>query len=447
MRFSFNTRRQFVGPRIFLNSFSDIYVERAAPLDPFSEAVTPLAELLRFAGARASKNQVKVHGVVTYESPGIGFYLQDGSQGLLVRTEQQPFPAVGVEAEVLGYPQTGSYSPVLANASFRLAERQSWVLAAVVSASELITSADGFSYAPHDAQLVEVTGRLLQEVPGSTEHLLLLRGDQDVVFSARLLATSERMTSLTAGSVLTVTGICSAIADQSHETRSVELLLRSADDIRVLEAAPWWTAAHAIWLVRVLITTLLVTLGCLAIMRGRARAQELITLDPLTGLLNRRGFLLLAERQWQLALRRRQTMLLFFVDLDHFKQINDTLGHQIGDAALRATSSLLKGCFRKTYVIGRLGGDEFAIIAVDGPDLGEATVRERLNQALQVTNARCNQQYELALSVGVLPCDSSAANLSLEDLLARADVLMYEQKRMRHQQRGKAQNSVAPLLT
>ena len=444
----FNTRRQFVGPRLFLNAFSDIHVERAAPLDPFSGTVTPLNELLRFAGERTSTNRAKIFGVVTYVSAGIGFYLQDGSQGLLVRTGQRPLPAVGAGVEVLGYPQTGSYSPILANASFRLAKRGPSVLPTVVAASALITSDDGFSYAPHDAVLVEVTGLLLQEVPGYTEHLLLLRDDHNVVFSARLPVTSARIPSLlTAGSVLTVTGICSAIADESHEVRSIELLLRSEGDIRVVKAAPWWTATHAIWIVGVLMITILAMLAWLAFMRGQARINELITLDPLTGLLNRRGFLLLAERQWQLAIRRKQTMLLFFVDLDRFKQINDTLGHQIGDGALRATSSLLEGCFRKTDVIGRLGGDEFAIIAVDGPDLSEVTVRERLNQALRVANAKCSDKYELALSVGVLPCDTSVANLTLEDLLARADVLMYEQKRMRHQQRDESQISAASLLT
>lgn len=444
----FNTRRQFVGPRLFLNGLSDIHIEHAAPPDPFSGMVTPLADLLRFGGATASVSRVKLQGVVTYEGPGTGFYLQDGSQGLLVSTEQQPLPAVGAGVEVIGYPETGSYSPVLANASFRLASQRPSILPTVVDASALITSSDGFSYAPHDSLLVKVTGKLLQEVPGSTEHLLLLRGDQDVVFSARLPVTSARISPLlSVGSVLTVTGVCSAVADASHEARSIELLLRSTSDVHVLKAAPWWTAAHAIWIVGGLVLVTLAMSAWVALMRRQARIQELITLDPLTGLLNRRGFLLLAEREWQIAIRRKQPMLLFFVDLDHFKQINDSLGHRVGDNALRAASALLRGCFRKTDVIGRLGGDEFAIIAVDGPDLTEGTVRKRLDHALRVTNSRCNEGYELALSVGVLPCDISVASLPIEDLLARADILMYEQKRVRHVQRGGGQISVASLLS
>lgn len=97
----FNTRRQFIGPQLFVNSLG-IDIERGAPPSPFSGPVTPLSELLRFEGARAFSGRAKLHSVVTYLNPGSSFYLQDGFQGLLVRTEQQPRPAVGTGVEVVG---------------------------------------------------------------------------------------------------------------------------------------------------------------------------------------------------------------------------------------------------------------------------------------------------------------------------------------------------------
>jgi diguanylate cyclase (GGDEF)-like protein len=173
-------------------------------------------------------------------------------------------------------------------------------------------------------------------------------------------------------------------------------------------------------------------LGWLAVVRRQASLRALAVADPLTGLYNRRGFLLLAEQQWQLALRGKIPFLLFYIDVDKFKEINDTFGHKEGDLALQAVAEVLRECFRKADIIGRLGGDEFAVTAIDATDSSRATLERRIATTVQQSNEKTGHAFQLSLSIGILTCDSSLGAISIEDLLARADALMYQQKRNRN---------------
>src|SRR5882757_688544 len=128
--------------------------------------------------------------------------------------------------------------------------------------------------------------------------------------------------------------------------------------------------------------------GWLAIVRRQASLRALTVTDPLTGLYNRRGFLLLAEHQWQLSLRKKTAFLLFYIDVDRFKEINDSLGHKVGDLAIQAVAAVLRECFRKTDIIGRLGGDEFAVVAVDACLETRAMFEQRLARLVQQNNQK-----------------------------------------------------------
>jgi two-component system, cell cycle response regulator len=153
------------------------------------------------------------------------------------------------------------------------------------------------------------------------------------------------------------------------------------------------------------------------------RSQAMV--DDLTGLYNRRGFLALAPQCLRMADRNRQASLLMFADLDGLKAINDTLGHAAGDQALRDVATLLRQTFRTADLLARLGGDEFAVLVADTPFASRNTVLERLAAGLRA-------QRPLSLSLGVAGYDRTRP-CSIEDLLARADAAMYEQKR--HKQR------------
>jgi diguanylate cyclase (GGDEF)-like protein/PAS domain S-box-containing protein len=150
--------------------------------------------------------------------------------------------------------------------------------------------------------------------------------------------------------------------------------------------------------------------------------------DPLTGLLNRRGFLTLAEQQLKISDRRKSGLSLFFADLDDMKWINDALGHGEGDRALIEMATILKETFRSSDIIARIGGDEFAVLSVQASEINPESHITRLQHRIDVRNHRENQKYKLSLSVGFSFYDP-ANPCSLDELITQSDNLMYECKK------------------
>ncbi len=160
------------------------------------------------------------------------------------------------------------------------------------------------------------------------------------------------------------------------------------------------------------------------------RALSLV--DELTGLYNRRGFLTLAQQQLKLARRGNRELLLLFVDMDDFKEINDSWGHGEGDTALRRTAEILRHTFRDSDIIARMGGDEFVVLAADIAHGTDGLIMERLRAELQQRNERDGFPYRLSFSVGAAHFDPLAPP-SMEELLATADAMLYEQKKHKHE--------------
>lgn len=150
--------------------------------------------------------------------------------------------------------------------------------------------------------------------------------------------------------------------------------------------------------------------------------------DELTGLYNRRGFFALAEQQTRLNERAKSNMLLFFADLDKMKEINDKLGHEEGDRALRDTSAILKEVFRKSDIIARMGGDEFAVLMVNAGKSDGAIVESRLADRLTEFNGTSKRGYNLSLSIGAAAYNPEAP-LTLDEMVRAADKEMYENKK------------------
>jgi two-component system cell cycle response regulator len=158
--------------------------------------------------------------------------------------------------------------------------------------------------------------------------------------------------------------------------------------------------------------------------RMRLALQSESLLDELTKLYNRRGFLGLAANHFKLAERTRQPFALVFIDLDGMKQINDTLGHIEGDRALVEAAELLSSCVRQSDIVARFGGDEFVLLLTSTT---EHTIRRRLHQQLDACNDRAGRRYRLSFSIGVVVGGGDKC-LTLEELLAEADGLMYRHK-------------------
>lgn len=163
-----------------------------------------------------------------------------------------------------------------------------------------------------------------------------------------------------------------------------------------------------------------------------ARIQHLEALtstDELTGLMNRRGFMEGANRALQSARRYNEEGVLSFIDLDGFKTINDTYGHEAGDMILRRVAELLLSNVRKTDLVARLGGDEYAVLFVHAV---KSVGRKRAEILRQILNAS-NLAYD-GVSIPIrasLGCADYTGWSLPEELLRKADRAMYREKKNR----------------
>jgi diguanylate cyclase (GGDEF)-like protein/PAS domain S-box-containing protein len=157
--------------------------------------------------------------------------------------------------------------------------------------------------------------------------------------------------------------------------------------------------------------------------------RKLSLTDELTGLYNRRGFMTLAAQQIKIANRLKRQLLLTLTDLDDLKVINDTMGHKEGDQALIDVASILLKTFRSSDIVARIGGDEFVTLQIKNPDeLHLSNSTDRLQETLANHNSQSGKSYILSLSLGSVLYNPADAK-SLEQLLAEADEMMYEQKK------------------
>jgi diguanylate cyclase (GGDEF)-like protein len=164
--------------------------------------------------------------------------------------------------------------------------------------------------------------------------------------------------------------------------------------------------------------------GLQKLRRSQAQLAQLVTQDVLTNVLNARAF---AERLGQELERNRRyprPLTLIYMDLDNFKVINDTHGHQTGDAVLRLVADAMRTSVRTADVVGRLGGDEFGVLMpeTDAP-LADAAAKRLVASLRNVFKGTPS----VTASVGVVSCIATDANT--DDLLRRADQAMYDAKK------------------
>ncbi len=159
-------------------------------------------------------------------------------------------------------------------------------------------------------------------------------------------------------------------------------------------------------------------------------ATLLATKDDLTGLSNRRGFLALAQQSLQLCNRQGIPVCLLYLDLDRFKAINDTRGHEEGDRALITFAETIQHVCRDSDVIARLGGDEFVVLLINSTKDQARQVVNRFKEALNQANKLSNRDYEMEFSFGIMSYQPERHE-TIAELLSDGDELMYELKRLR----------------
>lgn len=158
--------------------------------------------------------------------------------------------------------------------------------------------------------------------------------------------------------------------------------------------------------------------------------REMATVDEATGLLNRRGFLALAEHHLALAARRGEDVSVLFLDLDGLKQVNDAYGHDVGTGLITEVGDVLRASTRDSDVVGRVGGDEFCVMLSPGGPIAEAAVQVRIEAAIAERDVRTALPCSLRLSIGCArtgPIDQAP----LGDLIRDADLHMYDHKARR----------------
>jgi diguanylate cyclase len=163
--------------------------------------------------------------------------------------------------------------------------------------------------------------------------------------------------------------------------------------------------------------------------RANAELQLLATTDSLTGIDNRRHFLERAKHEIEVSVRYRRPVALVMLDIDFFKAVNDTYGHDVGDKVLCHLVAICRRTFRESDVIGRLGGEEFGILLMEAQASAAQAAAERLRREVEASSIEHEGAHiRITVSQGICAVGSSQQRLSIEQMLKVADDAMYQAK-------------------
>ena len=209
-------------------------------------------------------------------------------------------------------------------------------------------------------------------------------------------------------------------------TRSGVLLLRTGRDERALTRED---VAFADVVLRAAVAIIRRAQALEMTRADNRRLEALATTDPLTRVLNRRAFLDRLTAEVDRSRRYDSTLALLLFDVDHFKRINDTVGHLAGDSVLRQMGALLEDAVRKVDIVARYGGEEFVAILPETSEEGATTFAERLRERIAATTFDIGNQRVLRLTVSIgIANFPSAGVASTDDLINRADEALYRAK-------------------
>jgi diguanylate cyclase (GGDEF)-like protein len=355
--------------------------------------------------------------VVTLQDKDQNFYVQDSGAAIYVVAEQKSSLIPGQVVEVSGFAVADPEGPYLDDASVVSMNLNSNIAPMKLAPEEM-------SAGSYNSQLVKVDGKLLERIVGPDQSVLILQSGQ-MVLRARLQG-GTLPSGVRQGSLLEVTGILQK-EDQTSPP-SYRIALRSGGDIRVLQAASWWTPGHTARASVVVVIVILVVMLWVVLSAYRVRSYQ-AKHDPLTGLQNRNSVLEYLERQMARALREQSSIGVILADVDYFKKVNDTHGHLAGDAVLRRIAAILNTDLRPYDAAGRYGGEEFLIVVPNCDAAMAREVAERIRLRIQedkFSPVLPEQSLPLTCSFGIAIADDTS--WSVDSLLASADCALYAAK-------------------
>jgi diguanylate cyclase (GGDEF)-like protein len=166
----------------------------------------------------------------------------------------------------------------------------------------------------------------------------------------------------------------------------------------------------------------------LRVHRDEQEMRRLASYDSLTGLLSRHAFFDNANNYVSLAKREEKPFSVLIIDLDHFKLINDRYGHPAGDAVLKLFADVVNSVARRSDIVGRLGGEEFAVVLPSTRSSEALEFSERLHHAIDQAVLKFNDSaIRYTVSIGLAEFDHDSGD-TIDDLLARADLALYQAK-------------------
>ena len=437
----YNSNGLRIGARIIFPNLSSVQVMEAAPSDPFQLPVILIDKLLRWDQVSVLRHRVHLRGTVTMQWPSVSLCVRDASGSLCAQTDQDTHLAIGDEADIVGFAGTDNSTAVLSSAIFQRVKGGLPVAAVSVTAEQA-------QQGKYNSEVIQIDGALIgRDLASSDTNLILSSGN--FIFTAILpqsLAKPEA-SDWKFGSRLRITGVCSVqfdpqrsvLADGAAVGKSFRVLMRSPQDVAVLERPSWWTPAHALIVLALALAGTLAVLVWVVMLRRRVQYQTTLLReseerfrhmalhDALTGLATR---LLLDDRlsaATETAQRHRSGLALLMIDLDKFKEINDTFGHPAGDEVLRLTAERLVNAVRASDTVARIGGDEFIVLLADlsGPQIAEK-IAAQIVAALALPI--CFESREMPVSVSIGVCTASVGDTDVDTLMKNADAALYRAK-------------------
>jgi signal transduction histidine kinase len=261
---SFNGKGQFAGAELVSPSLNQITTVETARSAPISLPVTPV-EVLGHKSEPPPGSRIRVQGVVTLFLSGSRIYLRDHTRSIEVQTAQSGGIGTGDLVDVTGYYERVGGELVLEDGSGRR-------IKAVEQPAPVPVTEDMIDSGGYDGELVTMKAHLLEWSHGPSERTMLLRGDHNVVFTARLNNTRD-LEEVPAGSTVNVTGVCSAVLDEDFNVKSFELLLRSPADLALLVRPPWWTTRRVVWIAGGLAALVCGALGWVSLLQKQVQRQ------------------------------------------------------------------------------------------------------------------------------------------------------------------------------
>jgi diguanylate cyclase (GGDEF)-like protein len=442
----FNGKRQMTGAQIVFPDLKQVKIEEPATIDPFRLPALPIERLLSYTPDIAFQKLVRARGGVSLQWPGRSLCIQDETivSGLCVQTSETARFANGELVDIVGFPAIGGMTPTLTDTRIRSAGPGQIAAAASVTAEQAI-------HGDFDARLVQIEGRLIGKDRTAKDPTMVLSSDN---FLFHVVLPDRHWTNAVPdwerGSTIRVTGICSVQIETTgdpHEGLSVpksfRILLRSPEDVVVLQRPSWWTPRHLVPLLVGALAITLCVLGWVVILRHRIAEQTAVIRkqnvilrnlsfkDGLTGIPNRRKFDETLDTEFTRCARSMSPVSLLVLDIDHFKDLNDEYGHQRGDECLkRVAEALMALPLRDGDLVARYGGEEFAVVLPGCDEHGAMIVAERMRVAvldLAIAHRGSSSGGCLSISVGSATMVPDYRD-SAKSLVAMADRALYQAK-------------------